>query len=203
MWKSYIQGLLDYGSQIWGPIQLTQLLRLELLQKNYSGMVYELSNKNYWERLEALKMYSINRRFQRYTIMYLWKVMENKVDNFGLKWNWNERRGRMVDLPKRAKNSLGNKLREQTLSVRGGRVFNSLPIYLRNCTDVSLDVFKQRLDTFLTLIPDHPYIHGMYLEPTDTITGKQSNNIQDWILYLNLGDRRSMDTEEGNFNSFD
>ena len=31
MWKSYIQGLLDYGSQIWAPIQITQLQMLELL----------------------------------------------------------------------------------------------------------------------------------------------------------------------------
>ena len=25
MWKSYIQGFLDYGSQIWAPVQITQL----------------------------------------------------------------------------------------------------------------------------------------------------------------------------------
>ena len=31
MWKSYIQGLLDYGGQVWGPVQQSQLLRLESL----------------------------------------------------------------------------------------------------------------------------------------------------------------------------
>ena len=35
--------------------------------------------------------------------------MENQVQNYGLKWTSNDRKGRMVDIPK--KSALGNKLK--------------------------------------------------------------------------------------------
>ena len=65
MWKSYIQGLLDYGSQIWAPVQITQIQKLELLQKSFTNRLYALQNKNYWEKLKIHKIYSVGRRFQR------------------------------------------------------------------------------------------------------------------------------------------
>ena len=79
MWKSYIQGLLDYGSQVLAPVKCTQLLKLEILQKSFTNRIVNLSNCDYWEKLQKLKMYSVERRFQGYAIIYLWKVMENLV----------------------------------------------------------------------------------------------------------------------------
>ena len=50
MWKGYIQGLLDYGSQVWAPVKSTQLLKLEILQKSYTNRIIDLSDCNYWEK---------------------------------------------------------------------------------------------------------------------------------------------------------
>ena len=137
-------------------------------------------------------MYSVERRFQRYAIIYIWKVLENKVDNFGVKWNQNERRGRMIVLPARfpGNNSAANNLREQSLIMRGGRIFNKLPYSLRNTSDVTLDTFKHRLDLFLQEIADHPKVPGLDPEPVCKFTNRQSNDIGDWIDYLHLQDRR-------------
>ena len=192
MWKGYIQGLLDYGSQVWAPVKSTQLLKLEILQKSYTNRIIDLSDCNHWEKLQKLKMYSVERRFQRYAIIYIWKVLENKVDNFGVKWNQNVRRGRMIELPARfpGNNTAANNLREQSLIIRGGRIFNKLPHSLRNTSDVTLDTFKHRLDMFLQEIPDHPNVPGLDPEPVCKFTNRQSNDIGDWIDNLHLQDRR-------------
>ena len=58
-----------------------------------------------------MRVYSVERRFQRYAIIYIWKIMENQVQNYGLKWTSNDRKGRMVDIPKRSDSALGNKLK--------------------------------------------------------------------------------------------
>ena len=94
----------------------------------------------------------------------------------------------MIDLPKRfpMKQTLANNIRDQSLIIRGGRIFNVLPHVIRNSTNISLDVFKSRLDVFLQQIPDNPSIPGMYPAPG-------SNDIVDWIHYLHLGDRRPSD----------
>ena len=162
--------------------------KLELLQKSFTNRIVELQNQNYWEKLKSLKIYSVGRRFQRYAVIYIWKILGNLVDNFGIKWSSNERRGRMIDLPKRFPNkqTLANKIRDQSLVIRGGRIFNALPHNIRNLTNITLDTFKSRLDAFLQHIPDTPSIPGMYPEPG-------SNDIVDWIHYLHLGDRRPDD----------
>ena len=94
----------------------------------------------------------------------------------------------MIDLPKRfpSKQTLANKIRDQSLVIRGGRIFNELPYHIRNSTNITLNTFKSRLDTFLQLVPDTPSIPGMYPEPG-------SNDIVDWINYLHLRDRRPDD----------
>ena len=101
----------------------------------------------------------------------------------------------MIDIPKRApeKNTLANKLRDQSLTVRGGRVFNKLTVHIRNSIDITLDTFKHRLDEYLQIIPDHPCIPGLYPEPTNKESRKQSNDLGDWIDYLHIGERRPMD----------
>ena len=94
----------------------------------------------------------------------------------------------MIVLPKRfpIKKTLANNMRDQSLVIRGGRIFNNLPHTIRQSTNTTLDTFKSRLDTFLQNIPDTPSIAGMYPEPG-------SNDIVDWIHYLHLGDRRPED----------
>ena len=49
------------------------------------------------------------------------------------------------------------KKKEDSLSVRGPEVWNSLPKDIRNL-DCSMDTFKQKLDIYLNMIPDVPRI---------------------------------------------
>ena len=51
-------------------------------------------------------------------------------------------------------------LRLSSFAVHAPRLFNSLPDYIRNTTDCSLNVFKGLLDKFLASVPDKPLIRG-------------------------------------------
>ena len=86
-------------------------------------------------------------------------------------------------------------IRDQSLTVHGGKLFNSLPFELRNCKD-SKETFKSKLDQFLEKLPDKPESQGMYPDPTCRITCGKSNSIIDWIRHLNLTDRRAHLSEE-------
>ena len=148
MWKTYIQGHIDYCSQLWQPLQSGLLQRVEGLQKSWTKRIPQISHLNYWERLTILKMNSQQRRLERYRIIYIWKILENKVPNCGIKSDQNCSRGRMCILPPISKQSrLSIKtLREQTLQVHGTKLFNKLPWELRNMTSCTTEVFKEQLD---------------------------------------------------------
>ena len=48
--------------------------------------------------------------------------------------------------------------RENSLSVKGEKMFNLLPSYIRNVDGNKVDQFKIKLDAFLRLIPDQPSV---------------------------------------------
>ena len=50
--------------------------------------------------------------------------------------------------------------KEASLSVKGAKLFNLLPAYIRNIDSDKPDIFKANIDTFLSSIPDQPTIQG-------------------------------------------
>ena len=72
------------------------------------------------------------------------------------------RRGRSI-IPNtvvRSSPALVRKAREQTLGVKGAKVFNLLPEKLRSMNSQHVDYFKNHLDVFLSSIPDQPTAAG-------------------------------------------
>ena len=63
------------------------------LQNTLQGCVRDLS---YHERLQTLKLYSLQRRRERYVIILIWKIIENKSQNLSdpILCNFSDRRGR-------------------------------------------------------------------------------------------------------------
>ena len=118
-----------------------------------------MRDKDYWERLSELKLYSQERRRERYAIIFLWKCTVGLVDGYTVSFKNNPRRGRLClvrTINKRAPNEV-KRASEGSLAVRGAKLFNLLP---RNIRDTELTVtnsvipFKTKLDNFLTTIPD-------------------------------------------------
>ena len=192
MWKTYIQGHIDYCSQLWQPLQSGLLQRIEGLQRTYTKKISEISHLNYWERLKTLKISSQQRRMERYRIIYIWKVLENKVPNCGIRSDENNNRGRMCTLPKISQNARQSvkSLREQTLQVHGAKLFNKLPWELRNLKNCDVLIFKENLDKFACQIPDNPVIGELIPIPCDQMTSKPSNSLLEWIPLMFQGLRR-------------
>ena len=62
-------------------------------------------------------------------------------------------------------------------TVHGGKLFNSLPKYLRNMAGKNLDDFKEKLDNYLQSIPDEPKVDGYIPSACEDLTAKPSNSI--------------------------
>ena len=157
-----VQPRIDYCSQLWAPVRASDIQRLEALQRTYTSRISAVSHLNYWERLHQLGMSSQERRTERYKILYVWKIIEGKVPNFGISVYESQRHGRMCRLPKiNTKTSRATQtLRESSLSVHGPRLFNVLPQAFRNKTGCETESAKRTLNNQLQLIPDQPRIPG-------------------------------------------
>ena len=115
---------------------------------------------NYWIRLEHLRMNSVQRRIERYKIIYVWKTIEGMVPENGVHLVPGENRnGRLCKIP--CLKSSERTKREQSFQVAGPRLFNCLSKKLRNVTNCTLEDFKEQLDEFLTCVPDEPKIGGL------------------------------------------
>ena len=157
---------MDYCSQFWMPITPGAILLVEKLQRDFLNRVPALRELDYWTQLREAKMISIQRRLERYRILYVWKILEGKAPNCGVTAsNFEDRQGRKCFVPSRnmrASNAVQT-LKEQTFKVNGPRLFNSLPAFLRNMTKCPLEDFNMKLDKYLSRIPDEPSVDGLTL----------------------------------------
>ena len=179
MWKTLVQGHVDYCSQLYMPTQASEMLLLENLQKSYTKRIPEVRSMNYWQRLVHLRMYSQQRRLERYRIMYTWKILEQLVPNCGLETATSDRRGRQVLIPKLKGSPAIRSLREQSFQVNGPKLFNCLPPSIRNLSGITIDEFKIKLDQFLSKIPDEPNVEGLTPSACDLYSAAPSNSIID------------------------
>ena len=131
-----------------------ELDKVEKLLYDFTKLCPAIRELKYTERLKAMRLTSIQRRFDRYRILYVRKCLLGLVPNCGitLAREISERNGRKVWTPN--KKYMSN-LRCKSFIVRGPELFNSLPTDLRNY-EGSMDSFKAHLDSFLELVEDSP-----------------------------------------------
>lgn len=162
LWKSLVLPKIEYCSQLWCPYKKGNLQDLESLQWTFIRKVDVCRGLNYWQALHKLRLYSIERRFERYRIIHVWKILEGLVPNFSehpITTTFNKRTGRKCCIECVKSSALGT-LRTASLPVHGARLFNSLPKHTRSLSSCSLEVFKSSLDKFLSSLPDEPLIPG-------------------------------------------
>ena len=185
IYKALVLPRIDYCSQLY--FSTTQLeMALESIQRSFTSRLTNVKDQDYWSRLISLKMYSIQRRNERYMIMYVWKILEGLAPNLSTNTitpAYNERRGRYCLVPSLVKNKCSAKiksLREQSFGVKGPQLFNVLPREIRNLSDVSKDLFKHRLDKFLGTLADEPSVPGYVAK-----RAAPSNSLRDLVPYAN------------------
>lgn len=186
LWKTLIMCHLDYCSQLWSPSTVGNTQSLELLQKAYISRIDGMRELSYWEQLKALNLYSLERRRERYQVIYTWRILEGQVPNIDstpIRVSNNERRGRSCippPLPSTTPQRIKS-IRFASLSHKGPRLFNSLPQEVRNLKGCSVDKFKNALDRYLQSLPDEPLIPSM-----TKFKGCDTNSVIDWASTVRL-----------------
>ena len=155
LFKALVLSRLDYGSQLWSPHKICQINQIEKIQRAFTKHITGMYDLPYTKRLKMLNLNSLHRRRERYCIIYLWKILEGLVPNFSdpIVCSFSDRRGRSCIV------SHVNPGRQGTLAFnsfrwRSVRIFNRLPIHIRNISACSIDRFKSQLDRYLRTIPD-------------------------------------------------
>ena len=179
LYKSLVIPVLEYCSVLWCPTRPGLIKQLEAIQWSFLRKFAGSSGNDYWECLKNMNMYSLERRRERYRIIYVWKVLENMVPNINnqITARDNDRRGRHCITPtlKRSSEKICN-LHQSSLPVHGIKLFNAMPKHIRDMTNVSIAKFKRALDAHLALIPDHPLIVG-YTARKQTVNNSIVNNM--------------------------
>ena len=167
LYKSMIRPLLEYCCQLWNPWKASDVKALEGIQRTFTSKIISLNGLNYWQRLQKLGLYSLERRRERYIIIYIWKVINNYVPNVEngseacIRTREHHRFGTQCvvqRLPPRAPTRVET-IHSNYLTTKGPTLFNALPREIREARG-SPDAFKKRLDKFLQRLPDEPKLNG-------------------------------------------
>jgi hypothetical protein len=188
LWMSLCQPHSDYGSQLWSTAMAPSAIELqEAPLRTFTRKMTGLKKMSYWDRLSAANLSSIERRAERYRIIYAWKIAANLVPNPGMHFEISTGRngGMKFTIPDfTGKDGKIRTLINRSFFSEGPRLFNMLPAWMRD-TKVSLTVFKSRLDGLMSLLPDHPRTQDHSPEPTAD-NGLRSNSVRDWLRHLDL-----------------
>ena len=164
LWKTIVIPRLDYCSQLWNPSKAYLITQLEELQKHFVRRIHGFQDMEYNEALHELNLLSLQRRRERYQIIYLWCIIEDIYPNLQneqddvlikLQSSIQSRRGRTIATKVLPNTRYGN-LRFQSLPFAGARLFNALPQAIRNITGCSKIAFKSSLARFLKTVKDNP-----------------------------------------------
>ena len=68
--KCVVFSWIDYGSQLWSTTQIKSLNKIERVQRSFTKFIPGMRPLSYEDRLKSLHLYSVQRQFERYTIIY-------------------------------------------------------------------------------------------------------------------------------------
>ena len=173
-WKQLALPIHDYCSQLYNPYRKEDIQQLENIQWSFIRKIKNIKNKTYWEALKSTHLYSLQRRRERYIIIYLYKILEGITPNIAEPGSSTEiritgtpadRKGRTLHEPaiNTKSNAAIQNARYYSINILGPKIWNRLPKQLRDVTNQPTESFKHILDKYLQAIPDHPHLpQNMY-----------------------------------------
>ena len=189
LFKSMVLPRLEYCCQLWSPNALKNIRQLEAVQRSFTARIAGLGHLGYWERLAHLKLYSLERRRERYIIIYIYKIINKLVPNmcdnrFAIQPYYSVRGDILCRVPSisRSPSAKIRKIIDNSFAVNGVNLFNCLPPNLRNYKG-TLATFKTKLDNILLQIPDKPCTPGYHQSaPSNSIVKQLAQMSADGIF---------------------
>ena len=150
---------------------------IENIQRRFTSMIYEyqawddelrkyVCTVNYVERLKDLKIYSLERRRERFMILYAYRVVIGLIQ-FPWFEAYVERGIKLRPKYNRKASAKIRRIRHSSFFYKGPQLFNLLPESIRQFEEivepnqVHVDNFKKRVDEYLEKIPDEPTVSGV------------------------------------------
>ena len=181
LYKSLIRSLLEYCCPVWDPTAIGDIQAIEQVQRYFTDKIAGCKDLNYWGRLKVLNLQSLQRRRERYSIIHVWKLLNNAAPNdLKMVFNDMERQGIRVKVPAlhRGATQAAQTALDNSFSIRAARLWNIIPAGLTRIT--KLEDFKTKLGEFLCKFPDQP--------PTAGYSASNNNSLLDWAQSGSAGD---------------
>ena len=159
LYKSLVRSRLEYCSPVWTSSKLGNIRLLENVQRSFTAKIDGMSYYDYWGRLSALRLSSLQRRRERFIIFHMWKILYSKVPNdLDLEFIHRNDHIKAVLKPLPRCSARAQSLYEDSFVIYGVKLWNIVP---RTATIVdSFPAFKVVVDAFLEGIPDRPPLEG-------------------------------------------
>ena len=166
--KNLIRNLVEYACPIWSPKDSASINRLEDIQRKFTSKMsrfrefdddlgFTVCTTPYSERLHTLKLLSLQRRRERYTIIYMFKIKCGLTPNPGFTADYQIRAKAFAWKPR-----YDRKTGQNSFFCTGPLLYNSIPARIRSLDNMTtpgktaLETFKSQLDKYLTTLPDNP-----------------------------------------------
>ena len=172
--KILIVPKIEYASIIWCPFDKGHIDMIEGIQRRYTSCFFEyqkwdevqkryVCEVNYWERLRDLKIYSLERRRERFMILCVYRVLIGLMVYEGFEVYMERGIKVKAKYDKQAPRKIRG-IRHSSFFYKGPQLYNLLPSELRQFEEIEnpeqhhVNEFKEHLDKFLELIPDQPSV---------------------------------------------
>ena len=171
--NSMVRSKLEYCCPVWSPTKIRHIQAPEDIQRQFTRNIVGCRELDYWGRLKRLKIMSLQRRRERYSIIHVWKILHGLAPNdVNMGFYSRNRHGVLATLPPldHSVQSSVSSGYEATFRIRAAKLWNTLPNEVK-CAN-TLETLKIRLGKHLDTIPDYPPALG-YSTPNN-------NSILEW-----------------------
>ncbi|XP_076106243.1 uncharacterized protein LOC143074933 [Mytilus galloprovincialis] len=151
LYKTLVRTHLEFASSVWHPYKIKYVDMIENVQRRATKQLPGLKNLTYSERLQKLKLPSLNFRRVRGDMIELYKTLNGKYDKEAAQFVklWKDMttrtgsRGNSLKIfPQRAR----TELRRNAFALRVVKTWNTLPEII--VTSPTTNTFKNRLDKY-------------------------------------------------------
>ena len=161
LYKSTVRCKTEYCSVLWNPSKIEDIQNIESIQRAFTKRITSCKDQDYWQRLQSLKLMSLQRRRERFIIIHMHKILYHLAPNdVCIQFNASERRGITAIIPPINKHSSRKhqSLYDSSFAVMGPKLWNTLPRHVN--TKESAASFKTALTNHILQCPDYPPTKG-------------------------------------------
>ena len=97
-------------------------------------------------------------------IIFCWKITQGLVEGYDMEFSSRDSRTGRKAVPSNVSNAAVAPVKRAmnaSLAVKGAKLFNCMPLTLRNSDHGDILMFKNHLDIYLENIPDEPTMPGL------------------------------------------